>query len=571
MDSAQDRDPGALDDLLDGLVAEYSDRVEAGDHPSHREFLRRAEPSARPGLERCLKIIDAGNEPVGRAMVGPGERLGRFKIQRELGRGGMAVVYLADDPELRRAVALKVLRPGLALDESHVDRFVREGRAMARLNHPGVVQVFEVGRTGSVHWIAMEYVPGPSLKTVIDGLHAGGHGTAEGLGRMVQDPSLAEFASLEAACAQFLKGPTEGLVAAHDAGLIHRDIKPSNILVHAGGRAVLADFGLARADGDPGMSLTGEPIGTPHYMAPEQAEAASRSVDARADVYGMGVVLFELISGMRPFDGTTVLEVLDAIRFEIPKTLRAVAPSASANADAMVALATSRDPEKRYATAEAFLGELDRLSVGETTEARATLGGPMRRFFAGVGAVFSSRSSEYRSAATFLGIPLLHVVGAPVHRGPGALLRRPKTAVGWIALGPRAIGGVAIGGLSLGVLSSGGLAAGLIAGGGLSAGGLTAGGLSVGVRAFGGLAIGDVALGGLAVGRGAIGGMAIGRYTLSGGDSIGPYAAYAHLPERSDPEVYGFFQSEPAPLRDIYLGIFGEEFAEAAARADEPK
>ncbi|MEM8711930.1 MAG: serine/threonine-protein kinase [Planctomycetota bacterium] len=346
--------PEAVDDLLDRLVSEYTDRRLAGDQPDHAVFLGQVPPGARPGLERCLKIVDAGEGQSRRSSVGPGTRLGRFEIQRELGRGGMAVVYLATDPDLRRPVALKVLRAGLALDASHVDRFEREGRAIAKLSHPGVVQVYEVGESDGLHWIAMEYVAGPSLRTVIEAIHGDGAPSAEKLARAVGDLSLASSPTLGAAAAQLLRGPAAGLVAAHAAGLIHRDIKPSNILVRADGSAVLADFGLARSQGDPGLSLTGAPIGTPYYMAPEQAHTASHTVDERTDVYGLGVTLFELISGQRPYAEETLLEVLDAIRFRSPRALRGLSAWATDDDDAVVRMAMKREAEERYATSEAM-------------------------------------------------------------------------------------------------------------------------------------------------------------------------------------------------------------------------
>lgn len=553
-----DTQHGNQDDLLDALVAEYSDRVEAGERPSHAEFLARAQAQARPGLERCLKVIDAGRDTVGRAMVAPGQRLGRFRIQREIGRGGMAIVYLADDPELRRSVALKVLRPGLALEESHVDRFRREGRAMARLAHPGVVQVFEVGSDTGVHWIAMEYVAGPSLASIVEALHAEGRPTAELLGRLTGDAQYASFPSLEAAAAELLLGPAEGLAAAHEAGLIHRDIKPSNILVHPGGRAVLADFGLARAEGDPGLSLTGEPIGTPHYMAPEQADAAVVEIDGRADVYGLGVVLYELISGRRPFEGTTVLEVLDAIRFQRPVPLRQQVKSATRDAEAVVTRAIEREAEERYESVQRFAADLSRLATGQETEARHHIGGALRRGWSGLKAVLTGRAVEFKTATTFLGLPLLHVVGNPMATQP----RRDfssfgPVAKGWFAAGPRAAGVFACGALSAGLVSIGGLSFGLLlALGGLASGGLTLGGVSVGARAFGGVAVGDIAAGGIAIGRGAIGGLPIGKYVvIDREEALAEHRSYVR--GEVNPIVYDFFASEPFPLNQVYLMMPG--------------
>ncbi|MEM6673679.1 MAG: serine/threonine-protein kinase [Planctomycetota bacterium] len=556
MSPKEQDDQARLDDLLDRLVGEYSDRVAAGEQPQHGRFLERVPAIARPGLERCLKVVDAGQSTSGATVLGPGVRLGRFEIQREIGRGGMAVVYLATDPELRRPVALKVLRAGLALDQAHVDRFQREGRAIASLQHPGVVQVFEVGTTSGFHWIAMEYVAGPSLATVLDAVHESGAPTAERLARAVGDMSLLDLLGIEVAAAKLLEAPLAGLVAAHDAGIVHRDVKPSNILLHPDGRAVLADFGLARSEGDPGLSLTGEPIGTPHYMAPEQAQAAVHRIDARTDVYGFGVTLYELISGARPFEGDTVLEVLDAIRFASPRALGEVAPWATDDADAVVRCSMMRDADRRYGSARELAEDIGRLARRERTNARRRSGGRWRRFWGDLADVFQGRSPELRTRASFLGLPLVHIVGGPTPRGFGAGVRRPKVAKGWIAIGPSAIGAFALGGLSLGLVSLGGVAGGLLcAGGGVATGGVTAGGVSVGARAFGGIAIGDVALGGMAFGRGALGGFAVGRYVVGSG-SIGKYTWVFGVPEMQDPEVWEFFEGQPEPFRTMYLGVF---------------
>lgn len=542
-----------IDDVLDAAIGEYSDRVHAGERPAHGEFLARVPARGRPGLERCLKLVDAGVASAGSLALGPGVELGRFVVQREIGRGGMSVVYLATDPELRRPVALKVLRPGLALEASHVDRFRREGRAVAQLSHPGVVQVYEVGTTSGVHWIAMEYVAGPSLATVIDAVHGEGAPTPDGLARAVGDLGLADLRTFDIAAARLLAPALDGLLAAHAAGLVHRDIKPTNILIRPDGKAVLADFGLARADGDPGLSLTGEPLGTPHYMAPEQAHAAQHGVDERTDVYAFGVTLYELLSGQRPFVGDSIIEVLDAIRFQRPRPLASVAPTSGEDARAVVRKATMREAERRYASGAALAADMRCVAEGVRTDALREAGGVWQRLWADLGDVFTGRAEEARSSIEFLGWPLVHVVGAPLHAGfARALPKKSRTAKGWIAIGPKAIGGFAMGGISFGLLTLGGLSFGALALGGSAVGGVTAGGCSIGVRSFGGLAVGDVAMGGMAIGRGAIGGFAMGRYTL-GGDTYGTYEARLGWEGQGDDRVIEFFRQEPEPFRSIYM------------------
>src|SRR5688572_27644066 len=184
-----------LDDLLDALVAEYSDLSAAGRSPRKQAFLERVPPAARAGLERCLKMIEAGlaQAPGNAVPLGPGVTLARYRLVRELGRGGMALVWLAQDAELRRPVALKILRPGLALESGHVDRFRREALAIARLRHPSLVQIHDVGTERGFHYLAMEYVEGPSLARVLEALGpaAGRRGAAEELARAAGIPALA--------------------------------------------------------------------------------------------------------------------------------------------------------------------------------------------------------------------------------------------------------------------------------------------------------------------------------------------------------------------------------------------
>ncbi|MEO1696405.1 MAG: serine/threonine-protein kinase [Planctomycetota bacterium] len=540
-------EPNALEDLLDRLVAEYTDAVNAGRQPDPRRTLELVPPEARPGLERCLKAIDAGGARAAHRPLLPGARVGRFEILRELGRGGMAQVFLARDLDLRRAVALKVLRPGLAIDQAHVDRFLREGRAMARLEHPGVVSVHDVGVTDGWHWIAMESIEGPSLATVVEALAAVGDPTADDLARAVRQPSLAQAPTFEAAVAALLEPAALGLAAAHGAGLVHRDIKPSNVLVHPDGRAVLADFGLAHAEGEPALSLTGAPIGTPHYMAPEQAELSSARVDERTDVYGFGAMLYEVLCQQRPYEGESVLEVLDAIRHREPRPLRAVRRSLGDDAEAVCERAMQRDPDRRYASADALLEDLRRLAAGQLTEARRSLGGPARRFLHRLGASSAGGGARYTSSVQFLGFPLLEVVSGA--RAPGAPM---PTAVAWLAIGPRAIGAIAIGGISVGGIALGGIGLGLVALGGLALGGIAGGGTTVGARAFGGIAVGDVAVGGLAVGRGALGGLAIGKYAI-GGNVVGA--------EGRNEEAQRFFREETFPLEPVYAELLDTVFA----------
>ncbi len=500
--------PATPDDLLDRLVAEFSDQLAAGRDPREEELYARVPAAQHETLRRCLRMVRAGlvSAPRSTDALVAGVELDGFRIVRELGRGGMAVVYLAEQLELRRSVALKVLRPGLALDSRHVERFKREALTIARLQHPHIVQVHAVGETRGYHWLAMEFVEGPTLAEVLDRLAQSAvpcaQWAAADLARAAGLPSLAGLGSYERALCALLAPVARALGTAHDLGLVHRDVKPSNILIQRDGRALIADFGLAKGEGDPGLSLSGQPVGTPYYMSPEQAEMTTRAVDQRSDVYSFGVTLYESLSGRRPFEGDTVLAVLDAIKSRAPAPLRALAPRRSRDAEAVVRRAMAYSPAERYASAIELAAELGALVDGRATQALAQEGGPLRRAFRFWRLAAAGQIQEYRSPRTFLGLPLVHLCFG--RRFPG---QKRRLAKGWIAAGDVAVGGLAFGGVAIGLCSFGGLGLGLLLGWG---------GITSGAVCMGGLALGLLPMGGVAIGYGAFGGMAIGHYAMGG-------------------------------------------------------
>ena len=258
---------------------------------------------------------------------------GRYRVERRLGSGGMATVDLARDLELDRPVALKRLHPHLVTDQT-VDRFRREARAAARLRDPGVVVVHDWGFDDDVPYLVMEVVEGPSLRSALDRR-----------GRLTPGEALAVLAPAIA-----------GLAAAHREGLVHRDVTPGNVLVGHDGASKMADFGLARPTASAAMTVPDAVVGSPHYLSPEAARG--ERLDARSDVFSLGCVLYECLTGRPPFDGGTAA-VIATKRLEerVPAPSDTV-PGLSSDLDEVVRIATEPDPDDRYEDAEDLLADL---------------------------------------------------------------------------------------------------------------------------------------------------------------------------------------------------------------------
>jgi eukaryotic-like serine/threonine-protein kinase len=265
---------------------------------------------------------------------------GRYLIESQIARGGMATVYQARDIRLDRIVALKIARPELARDQDFVDRFISEARSVARLSSPNVVAVFDQGSTGDLHYIAMEYVPGPTLRDLL-----------AARGRLNPREAV-----------DIIERVLAGLAAAHDAGIIHRDVKPENVLLGNGKSVKVADFGLARAAAGVSNTKTGLLIGTAAYLAPEQV--ASNTSDERTDVYAAGVMMFEMLTGVQPHTGESPLDVAYKHVNSVVPAPSTLVPELPPSLDALVALGTSRDPELRPPDARHYLKAITDLRRG---------------------------------------------------------------------------------------------------------------------------------------------------------------------------------------------------------------
>ena len=267
------------------------------------------------------------------AEVGEGSTIdGRYRLLRRIGSGGMADVWLAEDPHLQRRVALKVLHRRFAQDREFVERFRREAEAAAGLQHPNVVAVFDRGDADGTYYIAMQLLEGRTLKELIDA----GLSPEQAVGVIRQVLEAAGFA--------------------HRHGVVHRDLKPQNVIVDDEGKATVTDFGIARA-GVSEITQAGSVMGTPHYLSPEQAQG--QDVTAVSDLYSIGVMLYEALAGRVPFEADSAVAIAMKQVSHTPQRPSSIAPSVSPALDAAVMRALEKDPGQRFQSADAFIAALD--------------------------------------------------------------------------------------------------------------------------------------------------------------------------------------------------------------------
>jgi hypothetical protein len=300
----------------------------------------------------------ASREPVSATMTYPTsarglERgttfAGRFEIIEEVGRGGMGTVYKAFDTKIRETVALKLLKPEIASDPGVIERFRNEMRLSRKVAHRHVCRMYDINEEGLLVYISMEFVPGEDLKSFI---RRSGH--------------LNEEKAVDLA-----RQIAEGLAEAHRLGVIHRDLKPQNIMIDQDGNAKIMDFGIARSLHARGITATGVIIGTPEYMAPEQAEA--KGVDHRSDIYSLGVILYEMVTGRLPFEGETPLSIVLKHRSEPAPDPKEANAQVSEGFSRVILRCLKKRQEDRYQRAEDILADLDGLARGLPAPRQATI------------------------------------------------------------------------------------------------------------------------------------------------------------------------------------------------------
>jgi serine/threonine-protein kinase len=272
---------------------------------------------------------------------------GRYMIVRKLGAGGMADVYLAEDQELGRRIAIKILNDRHANDNQFIERFRREAKNAAALNHPNIVSIYDRGEAEDTYYIAMEYLDGRTLKELIVG----------------RGPAPVNVA------VEYARQILSALRFAHRHGIVHRDIKPHNVLVDREGRVKVTDFGIARA-GTSQMTEAGSIVGTAQYLSPEQARGSE--VDQRSDLYSLGVVLYELLTGQTPFDGDTPVEIAMKHLSATPRPPSQLRRDVPRDLDMVVMRALAKDPAARYQSAEEMEADLERVLRGAAVAATTT-------------------------------------------------------------------------------------------------------------------------------------------------------------------------------------------------------
>jgi len=411
--------------LLGQLADEFTARVRSGQMPDVAEYAAK-----HPGLAArirelfpTLMLLEgmAGNAATGevaeRVAIAGGTVFGNYRIDRELGRGGMGVVYEALHQPLGKRVALKVLAIRTGPGAGQLERFLREAKTAASLHHTNIVPVFDVGQFAGTPYYAMQFIEGRGLDLVLRDLDTGKHtgqASSDPLGPTLTPAAGAAFDAAMSALNSPESGPApqdagqsarppsttgtsrgravprghvswadyfrwtaelgiqaaEGIAHAHQRGVIHRDIKPSNLILDLQGVLWITDFGLARRMDDPDLTKSGSLLGTPRYMSPEQAAAAQRPIDHRTDIYSLGASLYEMLACRPAFEGATPMEVVIQILDREPVSPRRLNPAVPPDLETIVLKAMAKRPEDRYQSADGVADDLRRWLVFEPISAR---------------------------------------------------------------------------------------------------------------------------------------------------------------------------------------------------------
>jgi eukaryotic-like serine/threonine-protein kinase len=379
-------------------LQEYQAALRAGHKPSRSEFQARYRDVA-DALGECLdgldfvhvvapQLSDPGFAPCAGSEISPEAPLGDFRIVREIGRGGMGVVYEAVQISLGRRVALKVLPFAAAMDAKQLQRFKNEAQAAAHLHHTNIVPVFGVGCERGVHYYAMQFIEGQTLAAIIQELRQTDQRRMTNDERMTnvqgadahtrsRHSTLGLLSSLGIRHPSFYRAvanlglqAAEALEHAHELGVVHRDIKPANLLVDVRGNLWITDFGLAHCQSQVGLTMSGDLVGTLRYMSPEQALAKRLLIDHRTDIYSLGVTLYELLTLEPAFNGSDREELLRQIAFEEPQMPQKRNKAIPHELETIVLKAIQKSPEARYASAQELADDLRRFLEDRPIQAK---------------------------------------------------------------------------------------------------------------------------------------------------------------------------------------------------------
>jgi WD40 repeat protein len=352
--------PGRTAWLRELLMLELAYRLRAGERPTPEEYRRRFPAYAATiatAFQTAAATRGSSSDKVapGASSAGPLPEIPGYTILGELGRGGMGVVYKARQESLNRTVALKMILAGDFAGLEAVARLRAEAEVIARLLHPDIVRIHAIGTVDGLPYLELEYVEGGSL-----------------------DRRLGGTPWPVARAARLVERLARAIAEAHKLGVLHRDIKPANILLTVDGQPKITDFGLAKALGaELGLTRTDSILGSPSYMAPEQAEGKTREVGPAADIYALGAVLYELLTGRPPFRGATVLQTLEQVKAAEPVPPSRLVPGLPRDIETIALKCLQKDPTRRYATADALAEDLRRFLAGEPISARPV--GPVER------------------------------------------------------------------------------------------------------------------------------------------------------------------------------------------------
>lgn len=373
------------DAWLGEIADEFAQRLGRGERPTADEYVRRF-PLAASAVRRTLQAVEWMQDLTASStddLAAPATQLGDFRIVREVGRGGMGIVYEAEQISLKRRVALKVLPFASVLDPRRLQRFKNEAMVVAQLEHPNIVNVYGTGCERGTHFYAMRFIDGRTVADLIDEFRGLEHtaanraltnrrGAASPLGGPGnRSATAAQSTQMDASSPSFFRmvarvgvQAARAMEHAHANGVLHRDVKPSNLLMDAAGWVWISDFGLARIENEGALTTTGDVVGTLRYMSPEQMQGSRAVVDHRSDVYSLGATLYELSTLRPPFEGESRQELIHQVTNDEPRAPRRIRPEIPEDLETIMLTCLEKHPTDRYASAAELADDLDRFLAG---------------------------------------------------------------------------------------------------------------------------------------------------------------------------------------------------------------